>query len=228
MNVEPTPPLDQSAEQLPPPPAEIHVPSDDPPPPSPTIPEGEKKEISDEEFQELLKKAKAYQEQHQKTLLQELVECARALNGYPYVSASMLTSLPEDESKYSLLTQTLILGFLLQGGKSVEDFKKAFVGTGVVFIQAHKGLPTLGEDGLYSGYDPDHHKIKTINVKRLMLCSDPKDFKPIIVARRGRDENGKMTFGKLEGDPYHKFTGEELAAVLKQGEEEQKLAKQEE
>lgn len=183
--------------------------------------------ISDEEFKGIVDKVKAMQQAQQKTLLQELVDICKSYNGYPYISASMLTSLPDDEKKYSLLTQTLLLGFMIKGGKSVEDFKKTFIGTGVVFIQAHKGLPTLGEDGLYSGYDPDHNLIKTINVKRLLLCSDPKDFKPLIVTRR-REPDGKWSFGKLEGDPYHKFSAAELAAVIKQGEEEQQLAKQNE
>jgi hypothetical protein len=179
-------------------------------------------EVKEAKMHEMLEKAKEMREKHQKTLLLEMIELARALNGYNYISASMLTSVPEDNKTYSQLLQKLLLGFMLSGGKNIEDFKKIYVGTGVVFLQAHKELPTLGPDGLYSGFDPDRRMIKTItNLKQLVLCSDPKDFKPVIIARTGRDKDGKLTFGKLEGDPYHQFTPEEIAAVLKKGEEEQ-------
>ena len=174
-------------------------------------------EVKEEEMKAALEKAKAMREQHQKTLLLEMIEIARRLNGWDYISASMLTDIPKDEKQYSQLLQKLIMGALLSGVKSVDDFKKIYVGTGVVFIQAHKSLPTLSPDGLYSGFDPDHNMIPTkTNIKQLTLCSDPKDFKPVIIARTGRDKDGKMTFGKLEGDPYHQFTPEEVAAVLKE------------
>ena len=176
-------------------------------------------EVKDEEMKQMLNKAKQMREQHQKTLLLEMIEIARRMNGYDFISASMLTNLPEDNKTCSQLLQKLILGFMLKGGKDLEDFKKIYIGTGVVFIQAHKALPTLGPDGLYSGFDPDRRIIKTVQVKQLVLCSDPKDFKPVIVARTGRDKDGNLTFGKLEGDPYYQLKPEEIAAVLKQGEE---------
>ena len=174
------------------------------------------KEVKEEEMKAALDKAKEMREQHQKTLLLEMIELARSMNGYNYISASMLTGIPEDKNTYSQLLQKLLLGAMITGIKSIDDFKKIYVGTGVVFIQAHKELPTLGPDGLYSGFDPDRRMIKTItNLKQVVLCSDPKDFKPVIIARTGRDKDGKLTFGKLEGDPYHQFTPEEVAAVLK-------------
>lgn len=178
-------------------------------------------EVKEEEMKKMLDKAKEMQQQHQKTLLLELIEIARRMNGYNYISASMLTDVPEDTKTYSQLLQKLILGFMLRGGKNIEDFKKIYVGTGVVFVQAHKSIPTLGPDGLYSGFDPDRRIIKTVNVKQLTLCSDPKDFKPVIIARTGRDKDGKLTFGKLEGDPYYQLKPEEIAAVLKEGEKSQ-------
>ena len=172
-------------------------------------------EVKEEQMKEMLDKAKQMREQHQKTLLLEMIEIARRMNGYNYISASMLTDLPKDNKQCSQLLQKLLLGFMLKGGKDLEDFKKLYIGTGVVFIQAHKSLPTLGSDGLYSGFDPDRRPIKTINVKQLVLCSDPKNFKPLIVARTGRDAEGNLTFGKLEGDPYYHLKPEEIAAVLK-------------
>ena len=175
-------------------------------------------EVKDAEMKEMLDKAKQMRDQHQKTLLLEMIEIARRMNGYNYISASMLTDLPADNKQTSQLLQKLLLGFMLKGGKDLEDFKKIYIGTGVVFIQAHKGLPTLGPDGLYSGFDPDRRMIKTVQVKQLVLCSDPKDFKPVIVARTGRDKDGNLTFGKLEGDPYYQLKPEEIAAVLKSGE----------
>lgn len=174
------------------------------------------KEVKEAEMKAALEKAKEMREQHQKTLLLEMIELARSMNGYNYISASMLTGIPEDKNTYSQLLQKLLLGAMVTGIKSIDDFKKIYVGTGVVFIQAHKELPTLGPDGLYSGFDPDRRMIQTItNLKQVVLCSDPKDFKPVIIARTGRDKDGKLTFGKLEGDPYHQFTPEEVAAVLK-------------
>lgn len=174
------------------------------------------KEVKEAEMKAALDKAKEMREQHQKTLLLEMIELARSMNGYNYISASMLTGIPEDKKNYSQLLQKLLLGAMVTGIKSIDDFKKIYVGTGVVFIQAHKELPTLGPDGLYSGFDPDRRMIQTItNLKQVVLCSDPKDFKPVIIARTGRDKDGKLTFGKLEGDPYHQFTPEEVAAVLK-------------
>ena len=174
------------------------------------------KEVKEAEMKAALDKAKEMREQHQKTLLLEMIELARSMNGYNYISASMLTGIPEDKNTYSQLLQKLLLGAMVTGIKSIDDFKKIYVGTGVVFIQAHKELPTLGPDGLYSGFDPDRRMIQTItNLKQVVLCSDPKDFKPVIIARTGRDKDGKLTFGKLEGDPYHQFTPEEVAAVLK-------------
>lgn len=174
------------------------------------------KEVKEAEMKAALDKAKEMREQHQKTLLLEMIELARSMNGYNYISASMLTGIPEDKNTYSQLLQKLLLGAMVTGIKSIDDFKKIYVGTGVVFIQAHKELPTLGPDGLYSGFDPDRRMIQTItNLKQVVLCSDPKDFKPVIIARTGRDKDCKLTFGKLEGDPYHQFTPEEVAAVLK-------------
>ena len=174
------------------------------------------KEVKEAEMKTALEKAKEMREKHQKTLLLEMIELARSMNGYNYISASMLTGIPEDKNTYSQLLQKLLLGAMVTGIKSIDDFKKIYVGTGVVFIQAHKELPTLGPDGLYSGFDPDRRMIQTItNLKQVVLCSDPKDFKPVIIARTGRDKDGKLTFGKLEGDPYHQFTPEEVAAVLK-------------
>ena len=176
-------------------------------------------EVKEAQMKEMLEKAKEMQEKHQKTLLLEMIEICRRMNGYNYISASMLTDIPKDKNQYSQLLQKLMMGALVSGIRSVEDFKKIYVGTGVVFIQAHAELPTLGPDGLYSGFDPDRRPIKTVNVKQLTLCSDPSDFKPVIIARTGRDKDGQLTFGKLEGDPYHQFTPEEIAAVLKAGEE---------
>lgn len=173
-------------------------------------------EVKDAEMKEMLEKAKQMQENKQKTLLLEMIEIARSFNGFNYISASMITDVPKETKDQSLLLRNLLVAFMLRGGKSIEDFKKIYVQSGIVFIQAHKGLPTLGLDGLYSGFDPDGNVIPTKNVKQLSLCSDPKNFKPIIVARTGRDAEGKMTFGKLEGNPYHDLTAEEFAAVLKE------------
>lgn len=179
-------------------------------------------EVKEEQMKQMLEKAKEMQANHQKTLLLEMIEIARRLNGYNFISASMLKEIPEDNKSYSMLLQKLMLGFMLKGGRSIDDFKKIYVGTGCVFIQAHAQLPTLGPDGLYSGFDPDRRPIKTLtNVKQVMLCSDPKDFKPVIIARTGRDKDGKLTFGKLEGDPYYHLKPEEVAAVIKAGEKSQ-------
>lgn len=188
-----------------------------------SMPEGDDNGlVSDEEFDQKLNELKKIQEQAKANeqengtgsgLIDHMITLAKRTAGYNYITVSRIEKIPEDSKKYSLLLQQMLVGFMLRKGKNMDDFKKLFVHNEVVFFQAHKELPTLAEDGLYSCYDPDGHHIKSITSLDNRMITSPDTFEPFVLVKRG-SKDGEMQYGIIKGNPYHTFTPDEQKAAL--------------
>ena len=152
-------------------------------------------------------------------LLAKMIEYANRYNGYECISVSRLTAFVNDSKApigtTSALARRIALGFMLKsGGGKAEEFAKVFVNKPIVYVQAHKGVPILAKDGLYDSLDANHKVIDSRTVGEFVI-KDPEKFEPFILIKTG----GKGNFGIIKGDPYHKVTPGEAAAVAKMNQE---------
>ena len=93
-----------------------------------------------------------------------LVDYAKRMNGYPYISASRIERMPGPGERPSVLFEQMSLNYLIKNSKNpdaAKDFMDVFGNGKVIFIQAHASCPTVGPDGLYNQIAPDGTHIKT-------------------------------------------------------------------
>lgn len=155
-----------------------------------------------------------------KSIREHMLEKAVALNGYPYVTVSRIVKLDKDwetdKFGWSTTTRKLMAGYIHSGRGDVDEFIKAFEGAGIGLIVAFPRMPTMAKDGTYNGFDIHGEPMPFINVDEVPLANRD-EFQPFMVIRDGRDENGKMKFNELRGNPYPTFSpaiAKELTKVI--------------
>ena len=93
-----------------------------------------------------------------------MINYAKRMSGYPYISASRIERLPEKGQKASVLFDQMSINYLVKNAKNpdaAKDFMEVFGNGKVIFIQAHAKCPTVGVDGLYDQRTPDGEHIKS-------------------------------------------------------------------
>lgn len=140
-----------------------------------------------------------------KSIRNHMIEKAASLNGYPYVTISRITKLDKewetDVCGWSTTTKKLMSGYLSTGRGDIDEFIKAFEGTGIGLIVAFPRCPTMAKDGTYNAIDVSGNPMPFINVDEVPLANKD-DFIPFMVIRQGRDEQGNIQYGELIGNPY--------------------------
>lgn len=130
--------------------------------------------------------------------MERVLQIAKSYNGWNFVSISMLkdyTDTPKTVHDRSGLAATLRRVNLFKHPK-LEDFKKIFVGGPVAFVQVHKKLPAMANDGLYNNVDVNGQPNESRAVTEFLLTDEAiKNFKPFIVIK------SQGTFGIMYGNP---------------------------
>lgn len=156
------------------------------------------------------------------TLYAFMIGLLKNHSGYPVVCASRIVNYDKEGKKNSTMTSQLAFWFKVKGGKSQEDFIKAYQDPRVVIIQLMSAPPTMAPDGMYDQIDIEGKKIKTIPCGvRFLADEEVESFKPTIIMRTGPCKPSEIgvlpnTLGMAYGDLYHKITNEELQAAVKQ------------
>ena len=109
-----------------------------------------------------------------------MIDYAKRMNGYPYISASRIERIPPKDAKHgkSFLYQQLVINYLMKtpDPNALDDFERRFCNGKLVFIQAHKECPTMGIDGLYNAMDLNGHYIKTQVLGHFVITEKPKEI----------------------------------------------------
>lgn len=143
--------------------------------------------------------------------LQVLMDAANRFNGYPYLAVCNIKEYNDkDEASHSSLVREIRSAYILTGRGNLDEFVKAFVGAPIAYVRAYARCPTMAKDGCYTCLDIEGKPIPYKVVAEYAL-RDAEKFGPFILVKQGP---GK--FGIIEGDPYHKVTKEEAAAVIKE------------
>jgi hypothetical protein len=169
-------------------------------------PEAEKQELAEEEI------VWAPQRKQVSDLLGKLIDILKRFNGYKCVSVCRLTKFNDDPKQErgitSGLARRIFVGYIMTGRGSKEEFMKNFVGAPIAYVQVHKEIPVMAEDGCYDELDVNGKPNKTISAAEYMLV-EPEKFEPYILIRQGPDK-----VAMIKGNPYRKITKEEAQAVV--------------
>ena len=172
----------------------------------PKKPETENKELADGEI------VWAPQRKQVSDLLGKLIDILKRFNGYKCVSVCRLTKFSDDPKQEkgmtSGLARRIFVGYIMTGRGSKEEFMKNFVGAPIAYVQVHKEIPTMAEDGCYDELDVNGNPNKTISAAEYMLV-EPEKFEPYILIRQGPDK-----VAMIKGNPYRKITKEEAQALV--------------
>lgn len=144
-------------------------------------------------------------------LLKKLIDILKRYNGYKCVSVCKLDKFNDDPAQgkgvTSALARRLLVGYLMTGRGSKEEFTKNFVGAPIAYVQVHCDIPTMADDGCYDDVDIKGNPIKTISAAEYMLV-EPEKFEPYLLVRQGPDK-----VAMIKGNPYRKITKEEAEAI---------------
>ena len=144
-------------------------------------------------------------------LLQKLIDMLKRYNGYKCVSVCKLDKFNDDPKQErgttSALARRLLVGYLMTGRGSKEEFMKNFVGAPIAYVQVHWDIPTMAEDGCYDDVDIKGKPIKTISAAEYMLV-EPEKFEPYLLVRQGTDK-----VAMIKGNPYRKITKDDAKAI---------------
>ena len=144
-------------------------------------------------------------------LLQKLIDILKRYNGYKCVSVCKLDKFNDDPAQVkgvtSALARKLLVGYLMTGRGSKEEFNKNFVGAPIAYVQVHWDIPTMADDGCYDDVDIKGNPIRTLSAAEYMLV-EPEKFEPYLLIRQGPDK-----VAMIKGNPYRKITKEEAEAI---------------
>lgn len=142
--------------------------------------------------------------------MDRMLQMAKSYNGWNFISISMLKSYtdnPKTIFERSTLATTLRRINMFKYPKK-EQFVEVFVGSPVAFVQVHKKLPVLAEDGVYTSLDGNGNFFETRAVTEFLLTDEAiKNFKPFILLK----SQGKI--GLMYGNPYPSVHTAALAAA---------------
>lgn len=176
--------------------------------PTPEDPEVNKEEKKDD-VEESIFFAQPLHPPKTRNLVDICIEYAKRMNGYPYISCSLIKSYDdtnEDPSVTSNLVKRVRMGFIMTGHGDKDEFVKRFVNQPIVYIQAHAEMPTLAADGCYNNINIHGKPFKSFNMSEHVILK-PEEFVPFIIVYK----DGK--FGKIEGNPYRTISKDEALAL---------------
>lgn len=125
-----------------------------------------------------------------------MVNYAKRMNGYPYISASRIERMPEKGQRASILFDQMSINYLIKNQKNpdaAKDFMDVFGNGKVIFIQAHAKCPTVGVDGLYDSRTPNGEPIKA----QIMSYFAIKEEDPV----ETKDEYAEKGYSYFYKDP---------------------------
>lgn len=153
-----------------------------------------------------------------------MLQIAKSMNGWNYISVSRIEKyVNEDQGKLgktSALVRAIIKNFVMdqiirKQKPNVEEFVKTFVGQPVIYVQAHKAMPTMAADGVYDAVDINGKTIETRAITEFVLTDEAnKAFKPFILVK------SREGIGMVEGNPYHQFSQAEIDLVKEMNKQE--------
>lgn len=153
-----------------------------------------------------------------------MLQIAKSMNGWNYISVSRIEKyVNEDQGKLgktSALVRAIIKNFIMdqiirKQKPNVEEFVKTFVGQPVIYVQAHKAMPTMAADGVYDAVDINGKTIETRAITEFVLTDEAnKAFKPFILVK------SREGIGMVEGNPYHQFSQAEIDLVKEMNKQE--------
>ena len=148
-----------------------------------------------------------------------MIEYAKRMNGYPYISASRIERIPgkDDKAMKSMLYEQLVINYLMKtpDPNALDDFEKRFCNGQIVFFQAHASCPTMGVDGLYNSRDLNGKYIKSQILGHFALTQKPFELTNDETAEEGysyfykdpapENENMYIDLGLKTGTPLENF-----------------------
>ena len=153
-----------------------------------------------------------------------MLQIAKSMNGWNYISVSRIEKyVNEDQGKLgktSALVRAIIKNFIFDQimhnrKPNVDEFVKTFVGQPVIYVQAHKAMPTMAADGVYDAVDINGKTIETRAITEFVLTDEAnKAFKPFVLVK------SREGIGMIEGNPYHQFSQAEVDLVKEMNKKE--------
>ena len=153
-----------------------------------------------------------------------MLQIAKSMNGWNYISVSRIEKyVNEDQGKLgktSALVRAIIKNFIFgqimhKQKPNVDEFVKTFVGQPVIYVQAHKAMPTMAADGVYDAVDINGKTIETRAITEFVLTDEAnKAFKPFVLVK------SREGIGMIEGNPYHQFSQAEVDLVKEMNKQE--------